>query len=55
MNFEVTQGEIDGVWVVVNHVGEVIFECYSEYDALMRADEMNDLVRANKEDNHDRA
>lgn len=46
MAYEVTQGERDGVWVVVNHVGDVIFECYSEYDALMRADEMNDNSRA---------
>lgn len=49
MEYEVTQGEKDGVWVVVNHVGDVIFECHSEYDARMRAEEMNDLVRANKE------
>lgn len=50
MAYEVTQGERDGVWVVVNSVGDVIFECASEYDALMRADEMNDNERARKGD-----
>ena len=44
--YQVTQGERDGVWVVVNIAGDVIFECTSEYDALMRADEMNDNERA---------
>lgn len=47
MSYDVTQGRRDGVWIVYNcKTDDVICECDCEYDARMRADELNDLDRA---------
>lgn len=47
MSYDVTQGGRDGVWIVYNcKTDDVIYECDCEYDARMRADELNDLDRA---------